>query len=263
VDNILGFDMMDLPSVDALSHGLESLYALNAIDDDTNLTPLGYDMSSFPTDPRVSRMLLESLREECAREVAGVAGALQVRSLFLAPRGSSARRQQQQLDFEASISEFADPSGDHVSFANVIAEQDDTRMNREDCKKKYLDYVALQRAIEIRNQLLNFVKKFGRVRSLGMATAEERNKAILKCVCAGFFFNIARLRNDGKYYTIRGTKHILVTPSTSSIFHSHGSHTEYIIFSETHDGNRGGIELRGVSAIDPRWLRELAPHYWK
>ena len=263
VDNILGFDLMDIPSVDSLSHGLESLYALGAIDDSTSLTTLGFDMSSFPTDPRVSRMLLESLREECAREVAGVASALQVRSLFLAPRGSSARRQQLQLDFEAAISEFVDRSGDHVTCANVIAEQDDRKMNREECKEKFIDYVALRRTIEVRDQLLGFLRKFGRPRSLGLATPEERTKAILKCVTAGFFFNVAKLRNDGRYYTIRGTNHILVTPSSSSIFHTHGSHAEYIIFSETFDGSRGGIELRGVSAIDPRWLRELAPHYWK
>jgi HrpA-like RNA helicase len=254
---------MDLPGVDSLSHGLESLYALGAIDDDTNLTVLGMDMSSFPTEPRVSRMLLESLREECSVEVAGVCAALQVRSLFLTPRGgSSAGRQQQQLDYESAISEFADSSGDHVTYANVISQQDDRRMDREECSERFLDYFAIRRITEVRDQLLRFLKKFGRIRSLGMATVDEKRKVILKCLTSGFFFNVAKLHNDGKYYTIRGTNHILVSPSSSSIFHTHGSHAEYIIFCETHDGSRGGMELRNVSAIDPRWLRELAPHYW-
>lgn len=262
VDNILGFDVMDLPGVDALSHGLESLYALGAIDDDTKLTELGMDMSSFPTEPRVSRMLLESLREECSKEVAGMASALQAKSLFLTIRGGSDRRQQLQLDFNNAVSEFADSSGDHVTFVNVISQQDDRQMDREECNEKFLDYVALKRVTEIRNQLLGHLRRFGRVRSLGMATIEERRKAILKCLTAGFFFNVAKLHNDGKYYTIRGTNHVLVTPSSSSMFHTYGSHAEYIIFCETHDGARGGMELRAVSAIDPRWLRELAPHYW-
>jgi ATP-dependent RNA helicase DDX35 len=262
VENILGFDLMDLPGVDALSHGLESLYALGAIDDDTNLTQLGMDMSSFPTEPRVSRMLLESLREECSREVAGVASALQVRSLFLPVRGSSVRRQQLQLDYNSAISEFADSTGDHVTYANVIATQDEQRYDREDCKERFLDYVSLVRAVEVRDQLLRFLNKFGRTRSLDMASPEERSIAIRKCITAGFFFNAAKLRNDGRYYTIRGPNHILVTPSPSSIFSTHGSHAEYILFCETHDGSRGGIELSSVSVIDPRWLRELAPHYW-
>jgi HrpA-like RNA helicase len=208
-------------------------------------------------------MLLESLKEACGREVAGVASALQVRSLFLSPRGAAARRQQQQLDYEAAMSQIADSSGDHVTYANVLAEHDDRDFDREECKERFLDYVALRRVTEIRNQLLRFLRKFGRVQSLGMATAEERSKAIRKCVTAGFFFNVAKMKNDGRYYTIRGNQNILVTPSQSSIFHTHGSFSGYIIFCETHDGARGGIELRSVSSIDPRWLRELAPHYWE
>jgi HrpA-like RNA helicase len=274
IRNILGFDMMDVPSIDALSHGLETLYALGAIDDKTNLTQLGLDMSSFPAEPRVARMLIESLREECSYEVAAVAGALQVRSLFASPRrggGSGGiSREQQRLDYDAAIGDLVDRSGDHVTFANVISQQEDHRWDREECRERYIDYISVQRVKEIRDQLVNFLKKFGRVKSMDMTTtgSDERTRAILKCVTAGFFFNVARLRNDGRYYTLRGAGNhnhqILVTPSPSgSIFASHGSHAEYIIFSETHDGPRGGIELSGVSGIDPRWLRELAPHYWQ
>jgi ATP-dependent RNA helicase DDX35 len=261
VDNILAFDMMDLPGVDALSHGLESLYALGAIDDKTNLTKLGMDMSAFPTEPRVSRMLLESLQEGCAWEVLAVASALQVRSLFFKPRGGS-RNQQQQLDYEAAMSQLADTSGDHVTYANVVAEQDDRDMDQEECKERFINYVALRRVMQVRNQLARFLRNHGRVRAMGTAAGDERSKAIRKCVTAGFFFNVAKLGNDGRYYTIRGKQNILVTPSQSSIFHSHGTHSEYITFGETHDGARGGIELRSVSSIDSRWLRELAPHYW-
>jgi ATP-dependent RNA helicase DDX35 len=262
VDNILAFDMMDLPGVDALSHGLESLYALGAIDDKTNLTTLGLDMSAFPTEPRVSRMLLESLKEGCAWEVLGVASALQVRSLFVPPRGPASRRQQQQHDYEEAISQVADSSGDLVTYANVIAEQDDRDLDQEECKERFINYIALRRVMEVRNQLARFLRKYGRVRDLGMTTGEERSKAIRRCVTAGFFFNVAKLGNDGRYYTIRGKQNILVTPNKSSMFHSHGTHSEYIVFCETHDGARGGIELRSVSSIDARWLRELAPHYW-
>jgi ATP-dependent RNA helicase DDX35 len=262
VDNILAFDLMELPGVDAISHGLESLYALGAIDDNTQLTKVGIDMSAFPTEPRVSRMLLESLKEGCAWEVLGVASALQVRSLFQKPRGG-ARRQQQQVDYEAAISQVADSSGDHVTYANLVDEQDDRGMDQEECKERFINYVALRRVMEVRNQLSRFLRKYGRVKAMGTTTGEERSKAIRKCVTAGFFFNVAKLANDGRYYTIRGNQNILVTPSESSIFHSRGMPSEYIVFSETHDGARGGIELRSVSSVDPRWLRELAPHYWE
>ena len=278
VDNILAFDLLDLPSVDALSHGLECLYALGAIDDKTELTTLGVDMSAFPTEPRISRMLLESLKMGCSWEVLGVASAMQVRQLFVLPRGGGGQHQQKMLDYEAAMAEVADSSGDHVTYANIIAEHDDRSgsvgeriyVDEEECKERFIHPIALRRALEVRSQLTRFLQRYGKVKALGLAAGLgavggggtlERSKAIRKCVTAGFFFNVAKLANDGRYYTIR--KHILVTPSHSSVFHSHGAPSEYIIFCETHDGARGGIELRSVSTIDARWLRELAPHYWE
>lgn len=264
IENPLTFDMMDgIPSIEAISHAMESLFALGAIDEETQLTKLGLDMSSFPTEPRVSRMLLESLKEGCSREIAGVASTLQVQSLFVKQHGASTRRQQQQLDFEAAISQVADSSGDHVTFANVMAEHDDHGFDYEDCKERFLNFIALKRSLEIRNQLMRFLRKFGRVSSLGMAEAQARSISIRKCVTAGFFFNVAKMNNDGRYYTIRRDRKILVTLSHSSVFRSHGGYSEYIVFCETRDSARGGIELDSVSSIDSRWLRELAPHYWE
>lgn len=281
IDNILAFDLLDLPSVDALSHGLECLYALAAIDDQVNLTKLGQDMAAFPTEPRVAKMLLESLEAGCSWEILGVAAAMQVRQLFVKPRtGGGQMRQQQKMDYEAAMAQVADPSGDHVTMANVIAEHDDhsgsdwssgrIHVDEEECKEKFIHPIALRRALEVRNQLTRFLRKFGTIKAIGLAAGLgaaggggtlERSKAIRRCVTAGFFFNVAKLANDGRYYTMR--KNIMVMPSQSSVFHTHGVSSEYILFCETHDGGRGGIELRNVSTIDARWLRELASHYWE
>lgn len=262
VDNILAFDLMDLPSVDALSHGLETLYSLGAMDDQTQLTDLGRDLSVFPTEPRVSRMLLESLNEGCAWEVLAVAGALQVRDLLHKPHD---RRQQQLLDYNQAVAEFADSSGDHVTFVNLLAEMEDQHWTESDCRERFLNYMALRRALEIRRQLAGFLRQFGRVQALGIVdgTGTERSKSIRRCVTAGFFTNVAKLDNDGRYYTLR--KRVLVTPSSQSILMTHAGvvSSEYIVFGETIDGSRGGIELKVVSKVEARWLRELAPHYWE
>ena len=51
---LLSFDLMSIPSIVALSHGMESLYALGTLDDGAKLTALGEEMVYFPTEPRVS-----------------------------------------------------------------------------------------------------------------------------------------------------------------------------------------------------------------
>jgi HrpA-like RNA helicase len=267
VDNILAFDLMDVPSLDAIVHGLESLYALGAMDDFTHLTKQGMDMSVFPTEPRVSRMLLESLAEGCSWEVLGVASALQVRDLYHPPRGSARQRiqqeqSQQQIDYDSAMAEVADLSGDHVTYVNILAAMDDFQYTERDCRERFLNYVALKRALEVRQQLAKFLRKYGRVQAMNVVGDDDsRSRAIRRCVTAGFFFNVAKLANDGRYHTLRND--IVVTPCSSSILTTHTTiPSEYIVFGETQDGPHGGIELKSVSSIEAKWLRELAPHYW-
>lgn len=265
VDNILAFDLIDIPSVDALQHGLESLYALGAIDDMTRITDAGLDMATFSVEPRVARMLLESFSEGCSWEVLAVASALQVRDLLHKPRYSSgsSQRQQQMLDYEEAMSDIVDTSGDHVTYSNLFADADDRGLNEAECKEKFVNYFALKRGMEVRSQLARSLRMFGRVQAFGLAgDASSRSQAIRRCVTAGFFFNIAKLGSDGRYYTIR--KNILVSVASSSVLTTHSQvSSEYIVFGETTDGVRGGIELKSVSAVAAKWLREIAPHYWE
>lgn len=274
VDNILAFELMDVPSIAALQHGLESLYALGCIDDDTEITADGLDVAAFPVEPRVARMLLQSLVEGCSWEVLAVASALQVRDLWQGrPRqhhSSSSSTSQTVIDYEAAMAEIADVSGDHVTYANLFAVDDDRGgMDQSECRDRFVNYLALRRGLEVRNQLARFLRKFGKVRAVGLSAESaggdvelHRSQAIRRCVTAGFFFNVAKLGSDGRYYTLRNQ--ILVTPAANSILTTHSLlSSEYIVFGETVDGARGGIELKSVSAIEAKWLRELAPHYWE
>lgn len=128
-----------------------------------------------------------------------------------------------------------------------------------------MHYAALRRACEIRRQLSRFLSQFGTVSALGITDGDGtvRSRTIRRCVAAGFFFNIAKLGSDGRYYTLRND--VLVTPSSSSVFSSHGGvmGTEYILYGETIDGVRGGIELKAVSTVEAAWLKSIAPHYWE
>jgi len=270
VDNPLAFDFMDVPSIDCLGHALETLYALGAMDGKTHLTNLGMDLATFPsTEPRISRMLLESIAQGCAWEALAVASALQVRDLLRRPpssnSSSSVASHQKRIDYQESVGEFADPSGDHVTYANLLSEMEEGHWTAEECRERFVNYTALRRALEIRRQLAGFLKRFGPVQAMGITDGDGtlRSRAIRKCVTAGFFFNVAKLAHGGGYRTLR--KDIPVTPSAASVFTTHGGlmNTEYIIYGETRDGARGGIELTAVSTVEAQWLRELAPHYWE
>jgi len=256
IHNILSFDLMSIPSVPALCQGLESLFALGAIDDQTQLTKLGDQMAEFPTEARVSRMMLKSISFGCSSEILCVASSLQVRALFYQPR-----TQMQQMDYDSVMGNLMDPSGDHVTFVNIMMSNDDTPLTADDCKERFINYLALKRAGEVRSQLTKFLRRYGKIVAMDSTqSSEDKSAAIRKCVTAGFFSNTAKLGNDGHYYSLRG-KH-MINISKASALHKYGLVSEYIIFGETYDGARGGIEVRSCSSIEGKWLRDLAPHYW-
>jgi HrpA-like RNA helicase len=257
IHNILSFDLMNVPPIPALSQGLETLYALGAIDEKTDLTKLGFKMSEFPTEPRLSRILLKSLDDGCSEEILCIVAAMQVRSLLHQPRTPK-----QQIDYDEAMEDIRDTQSDHVTYLNLMQMHQATPLNEEDCKEKFVNRMALKRACEIKSQLRNFLRKYGRVE--GMDNGQSEDEISVKCrrvITSGLFSNTAKLGNDGRYYSLKGGH--MVSISTASVLHKFGMGNEYILFSETYDGSRGGIEARGVSCIEAQWLRELAPHYFE
>ncbi|KAL7485636.1 hypothetical protein ACHAW6_011227 [Cyclotella cf. meneghiniana] len=83
--------------------------------------------------------------------------------------------------------------------------------------------------------------------------------AIRKCICVGFFINVAKLGNDSRYYTLRGRYCVLISPS--SVFHQYGASWDFILFGDMYDGHCGGIVVRPCSSVHWLWLKQLAPHY--
>ena len=60
-----------------------------------NVTPLGREMSHYPLDPPLSRVLIESTRRGCVPEALTIAAVLSVESVYFRPprrHGAGTRR---------------------------------------------------------------------------------------------------------------------------------------------------------------------------
>jgi ATP-dependent RNA helicase DDX35 len=273
IDNIFTFDLIDVPSMEAIQYGLETLYALGAIDDTTSLTPLGYDMVAFPVEPRISRMLLASIDKpyQCSTDILTIASILYVQqqqvSLFLPkPRIN----QQLIFDYEEAMSNIIDPSGDHVSYCNIFSDLDGNYdySNRKDfCQERFIHFNTMKRCMEIRHYLTRLLQQFGPIRTYPTHDALQRSQIIRQCITTGFFMNVAKLEPDGRYYTLR--HHVMVVPSKNSLFTKYTKvSSEYIMFHRSMDNvvgsrNNDSIEIVCISAMEAKWLREIAPHYYE
>lgn len=202
-------------------------------------------------------------------DILTIAAALQVRNLFVQPRS-----ERQSRAYDDAMADLLDRSGDHVTTVHLfdLIDHSNKVLSDEECRERFVNRVALQRTLDIRKQLSRFLNRrfgggsswFGSVRQeiVGSHSYDpiERSEAIRKCVCAGFFMNVAKLGSDGRYYTLRGQ--FAVSVSSSSVLHKYGDSSDYIMFGETFDGTRGGIDVRPCSSVSGLWLKQLAPHYW-
>ena len=284
VKNVLSFDLLAMPTSEAFAQGFESLYALGVIDDNAELTELGKEMVYFPTDPQVSRMLLAGLDMESRDDMSStvsklivgdvltVASAIQARNIFIQPRS-----EQQWRHYDDAVSDILDRTGDHMTTVHLFDLCDHTNniFSDDECRVRFVNRVALKRALDIRNQLARFLNRrfgggstqwFGSKRQELVASnaleAQERSEAVRRCVCAGYILNVAKLGNDGCgcYYTLRGR--YAVSISSSSILKRYGENPDYLVFGDTIDGQKGGVDIVSCSSISGLWLQQLAPHYW-
>lgn len=179
-----------------------------------------------------------------------------MQNLWANPKGRDNKEAQ-----EEAQAALARKEGDHLTLLHVYTQFDalggaDAR--REWCQDCFLNYRSLVRAGEIRGQLRRYMERY-KPQGAVMASCCEDTVALRKCLVAGFFFNAARLKSDGRYYTVRGDHPVALHPT--SVLAKYGAPPEWVVY---HDVVLTTQEyLRDCIKIHPQWLMELAPHFYQ
>mmetsp|Transcript_34694 Transcript_34694/g.53203 ORF Transcript_34694/g.53203 Transcript_34694/m.53203 type:complete len:105 (-) Transcript_34694:200-514(-) len=85
----------------------------------------------------------------------------------------------------------------------------------------------------------------------------QRSFSIRKAICAGFFKNACRKDQQEGYRQVSDNKQVFIHPSSSLFDHS----PEWVIY---HDLVMTTKEyMREVLHVDPKWLMEVAPNFFK
>jgi pre-mRNA-splicing factor ATP-dependent RNA helicase DHX38/PRP16 len=112
VKNLLEFDFMDPPPQDTMMTSLYDLWALGALDNTGELTDLGTKMSSFPMEPSLSKLIIESEEYGCSEEMLTIVSMLSVPQVFYRPP-------ERQDESDAAREKFSVPDSDHLTLLNV------------------------------------------------------------------------------------------------------------------------------------------------
>ncbi|CAN7032545.1 unnamed protein product [Brassica rapa subsp. trilocularis] len=246
INDLLSFDFMDPPQPQALISAMEQLYSLGALDEEGLLTNLGRKMAEFPLEPPLSKMLLASVDLGCSDEILTMIAMIQTDNVFYRPREKQAQADQKRA-------KFFQPEGDHFTLLAVYEAWKAKNFSGPWCSENFIQSRSLRRAQDVRKQLLSIMDKH----KLDVVSAGKNFTKIRKAITAGFFFHGARKDPQEGYRTLVENQPVYIHPG-SALFQRQ---PDWVIY---HDLVMTTKEyMRQVTVIDPRWLVELAPRFFK
>ncbi|KAI4382005.1 hypothetical protein MLD38_008020 [Melastoma candidum] len=246
VNDLLNFDFMDPPSPQALNSAMEQLYSLGALDEDGLLTKLGRKMAEFPLDPPLSKMLLASVDLGCSDEVLTIIAMIQTGNIFYRPREHQARADQRRA-------KFFQPEGDHLTLLAVYEAWKAKNFSGPWCFENFVQSRSLRTAQDVRKQLLGIMDRY----KLDVVSAGKNLTKIQKAITAGFFFHAARKDPQEGYRTLVKNQPVYIHPS-SALFQRQ---PDWVIYHELVMTSKE--YMREAMTVDPKWLVELAPRFFK
>ena len=246
INDLINFDFMDPPPPATLVTALEQLYNLGALDEEGLLTRLGRKMAEFPLEPPMSKMLIASVDFGCSEEILTIVAMLSAQNIFHRPK-------EKQAQADAKKNKFFQAEGDHLTLLSVYEAWKAQGFSEPWCYENFLQARSMKRAQDVRKQLLTIMDRY----KLGTTSAGRNYNKVRKAICSGFFFHGAKKDPQEGYKTIVEQTPTYIHPS-SALFQRQ---PDWVIYHELVLTTKE--YMREVCAIDPKWLVELAPRFFK
>ena len=246
INDLINFDFMDAPPPATLVTALEQLYNLGALDEEGLLTRLGRKMAEFPLEPQMSKMLIASVDIGCSDEILTIVAMLSAQNIFHRPK-------EKQAQADARKNKFFQAEGDHLTLLSVYEAWKSQGFSEPWCYENFLQARSMKRAQDVRKQLLTIMDRY----KLGTQSAGRNYNKVRKAICSGFFFHAAKKDPQEGYKTVVEQTPTYIHPS-SSLFQRQ---PDWVIYHELVLTTKE--YMREVCAIDPKWLIELAPRFFK
>nr|XP_029734851.1 LOW QUALITY PROTEIN: ATP-dependent RNA helicase DHX8-like [Aedes albopictus] len=246
INDLLHFDFMDAPPVESLVMALEQLHSLSALDNEGLLTRLGRRMAEFPLEPNLSKMLIMSVALQCSDEILTIVSMLSVQNVFYRPKDKQALADQKKAKFNQI-------EGDHLTLLAVYNSWKNNKFSNAWCYENFVQIRTLKRAQDVRKQLLGIMDRH----KLDVVSAGKNTVRVQKTICSGFFRNAAKKDPQEGYRTLVDSQVVYIHPS-SALFNRQ---PEWVVYHELVQTTKE--YMREVTTIDPKWLVEFAPAFFR
>ena len=245
------FPFVEPPDGRMIRDGFRRLFELGAVNDRHGLTSLGRQLARLPIDPRSGRMLLESAKRGCLREMLVLVAGLQIQD----PRERPADQQQAA---DQAHSQFKDAESDFQALLNLwndyeIQRQELTQNQlRKLCKKNFLSYMRMREWRDLHRQLKLLCREMG----LTENTQPPSYAALHQSLLAGLLSHMGLKQEDRTYLGARNRKFVLHPGSGAG-----KKKPAWILAAELVETTQ--LYARWVARVDPGWAEPLAAHLVK
>ncbi|CBF74845.1 hypothetical protein AN4032.2 [Aspergillus nidulans FGSC A4] len=243
VKDLLDFDFMDPPPQETISTSLFELWSLGALDNLGDLTHLGRQMTPFPMDPPLAKLIITAAEQYgCSEEMLTIVSMLSVPNVFYRPK-------ERQEESDAAREKFFVPESDHLTLLHVYTQWKSNGYSDHWCTKHFLHAKTLRRAKEVRDQLNDIMV----MQKLPLISCGTDWDEIRKCICSGFYHQAARVKGIGEFINLRTSVSMALHPT--SALYGLGYVPEYVVYHELILTSKEYMST--VTAVDPHWLAEL------
>ncbi len=247
------FPFIEPPQGRAIADGYQLLQEVGAVDDANELTPLGRKLAKLPLDPRVGRMILAAVDNDCLTEMLIVASALSTQD----PRDRPIDYQQQA---DEKHKKFADEKSEFLSylkiwawFEDAIAHKKSNRQLQENCRANFLSQLRLREWRDVHSQLLTVAREQGWRLNAAPATYDQLHMALL----TGLLGNIGfKAEDEPVFLGARGIK-FHIWPG-SYLAKKPG---RWVMAAELVETAR--LYARTIAQIQPEWVEKIGAHLLK
>ncbi len=253
IGDVESFPFLQSPTPRMIADGYQLLSELGAVDENKQLTAIGWRLSKFPIDPKIARMILAAKQENCLREILIIAAALSLQD----PRD---RPFEHQAAADNAHRRFIDERSDFLSylklwdyFDDLLKHKKSTRKLIAHCREHFLSYRRLREWREIHGQLHALIGELGLKPNETPASYDEIHRALL----SGLLGNIgSKTEKEGEYVGARGIKFAIFPASALK-----KAKAKWVVAAELVETSK--LYARCVARIDPVWLERIAGNLCK
>jgi ATP-dependent helicase HrpA len=268
------FPFVDPPDPRAITDGVRLLEELNAMERD-QLTETGRQMARLPVDPRIARMIIESGKQGCAREILVIAAALSIQD----PRERPTDNQQAA---DTAHRRFTQPESDFVAFValwDYLAEKQRELTGsafRRLCRAEFLNYLRVREWQDLHGQLSSLARELG----INSKSSSSERTLVHTSLLAGLLSHVGMkmvlpaTRSGGPGATSDRTpaergrrplpEYLGARGAKFAVFPGSGlakKPPDWIVAAELVETSR--LWGRTVAAIEPEWVEPIAAHLVK